>query len=196
MVRARVATVLAVAIALLGSACSGDEKAAEERPEPPGADLVAQVPLEARFGVLAGKLPASRRTSIARQVGAVVDGWFEAAYLGGDYPRTDFADAFPGFTAGAARLARRDRALLSNASVGGRVEEVTVTSRTVRVDVLAPKGRVAGATARFRLDFTTEGTFARRVVVHGRLMLTHGRTGWRVFAYDVRRSNRAPGSAR
>jgi hypothetical protein len=196
MLRVHVTTVLTVAIALLAGACSGDDEAGEKRTDPPGADLVGQAPLEARPGVVVGKLPAVRRRAIARQVGEVVDGWFEAAYLGGDYPRSDFADAFPGFTSGAARLARRDRSLLSNASIGKRIEEVTATNRTVRVDVLAPNGRVAGATARFRLGFTTTGGFARRVVVHGRLVLTHTRTGWRVFAYDVRRSNRAPGSTR
>ena len=43
------------------------------------------------------------------QVGKVVDRWWDAAYLGGGYPRSSFPSAFPGFTDGAEKRARATR---------------------------------------------------------------------------------------
>lgn len=183
---------LLVALAL-GTSCSGDEEAPEKPRETPE-QRIAEVALDARPGLVIGGLDRSRRASVTARVGAVVDRWFEAAYLGGDYPRAGFGNAFPGFTRGAARQARRDRSLMSNATIGARVEEVIAERKVVRVDVLSPRRRAAAATARIRLQFRTEGRVAKRYVVTGRLMLTKNRAGhWRVFAYDVRRSDRPLG---
>jgi hypothetical protein len=184
--------------ALLTVSCTGDGSSRDSSRDTPESDperTTQAAPLDARIGAVAGMLPKPRRRVVLDQVATVVDGWFEAAYLGGDYPRSDFADAFPGFTRGAARLARADRRTMSNAGIGGRVEEVTAERKLVRVDVLSPKKFARAATARFRLVFTTDGRLARRFVVSGRLMLTKDRKGaWRVFAYDVRRSARAGGT--
>jgi hypothetical protein len=114
-----------------------------------------------------------------------VDRWFDAAYVGGRYPREDFRDAFPGFTPGASASAHADRALMSNQPLGPRIDGVTATQRLVWVDVLPAGGRAAAATARFRLGFTTTGKTERSVVVRGRLFLTPGPHGWKVFGYDV-----------
>jgi hypothetical protein len=51
--------------------------------------------------------------------------------------------------------------------------------------VLAVHGRAVGATARFVLRFRTEGKVARKIEVRGRLFLTPGPDGWRIFGYDV-----------
>ena len=180
-----------VAVLLSVGACT-DDKPAEDKPDEPAEETVQEVPLTARVGVVTGKLKPARRQAIAGRVGEMVDAWFDAAYLEGDYPRTSFRDAFPGFTPDAADLARRDRDLLTNAAIGSRIDGVVVLRKTVKVDLLSPGHRPAGATARFRLDFRTEGDLERRVVVSGRLMLAKVRGGaWKIFAYDVRRSVRA-----
>jgi len=190
---AKGAALLAITL-VMGACTSSDDKDSEPHPTPDltsGPPAAVEVPIVVRPGVVAGKLRPRARRAVAADVGKVVDAWFEAAYLGGEYPRRDFADAFPGFTRGAARLARHDRALMSNVTIGRRVDEVVPVRRTVRVDLLSPRRRAVGATARFRLEFRTAGDLARRVVVNGRLALTRTRAGaWRVFAYDVRRGTR------
>jgi hypothetical protein len=55
----------------------------------------------------------------------------------------------------------------------------------VWIDVLPAGGRAAGATARFRLEYTTTGDVRKSVAVRGRLFLTPGPDGWKVFGYDV-----------
>ena len=65
-----------------------------------------------------GRLPDTRRKAVRTQVGAVVDRWWDAAYLGGTYPRSSFPSAFPGFTDGAEQRARADKALLTNQTAG------------------------------------------------------------------------------
>jgi hypothetical protein len=183
-----------VAVLLAAGACTGDE-AADPAPETPSAEPVPEVQLTTRVGVVTGKLEPVRRKALAGRVGGVVDAWFDAAYLEGDYPRTDFADAFPGFTRDAAALARRDRELLTNDAIGARIDGVVPLRKTVKVDLLSPGRRPAGATARFRLSFETTGDLERRVVVSGRLMLAKVHGTWKVFAYDVRRSVRAAGGS-
>jgi len=180
-----------VAVLLSVGACT-DDKPADEKPDEPAEETVQEVPLTTRVGVVTGKLKPARRQAVAGRVGEIVDAWFDAAYLEGDYPRTSFRDAFPGFTRDAAALARRDRDLLTNAQLGSRIDGVVALRKTVRVDLLSARRRAAGATARFRLEYETTGEVERRVVVNGRLMLAPVRGGaWKIFAYDVRRSVRA-----
>ena len=118
----------------------------------------------------------------------VVDRWFEAAYLGGDYPRTQFADSWPGFTGGAQKLARQRKRLTSNYLLGDNIDGVTPVRKVVRVDVFSPDKRPAGATARFRLVYDTTGDIARRVKVNGRLVLTRANGRWKVFGFDIARA--------
>lgn len=140
---------------------------------------------QADVGRIVGRLPGARRKAVRTEVTAVVDAWWEAAFLGGGYPRTDFADAFPGFTDGAARRARADRDLLSNADIGDRVESVRPLMRKLRLDLLAVHQRARSVTARFDLRLRTTGDRAGRLQVRGRLFLTRTPDGWRVFGYDV-----------
>lgn len=181
-----------LALALSSGACSGGDEPAESaaRPSPTVSESSAPEdpePLASRVTVrkVTGKLSGQRRRALTKAVGAVVDGWWEAAYLGGEYPRRDFADAYPGFTKGAEAIARRDRRLLTNLDVGSEVEQVTATRRRILVDALAVRGRPVGATARVFLDFRTKGEVRRRIEVRGRLLLTRSEGRWRVFGYDL-----------
>jgi hypothetical protein len=147
-------------------------------------------PLRVEIGRLVGHLPGPRRTTLRNQIGRVVDGWWDAAYLGGDYPRTTFPAAFPGFTGGAEDRARQDKALITNADIGERLDAVLATRRRVLLDVLATRGYPRSVTARFELRFRATGAKARLVTVAGRLFLIHGPGGWKVFGYDVTKGAR------
>ncbi len=132
-----------------------------------------------------GRLPDARRKVVRTQVGAVVDRWWEAAFLGGTYPRSTFSSAFPGFTRGAEARARADKALLTNQTRGPHVDSVTATHRSVSHDILATDRRARTVTAHFVLRFDSTGDKAGSTTVRGRLFLTRQRGGWRVFGYDV-----------
>ncbi|GAB6986195.1 hypothetical protein JCM10369A_27190 [Nocardioides pyridinolyticus] len=137
------------------------------------------------FGEVTGRMDRRTRQQLATKVQAVVDGWTEAAYLGGDYPRRAFADAWPGFTRGAQEQARHDRALMSNQDIGDRIDGVQARRNVLVLDVLAVQGRPVGVTARVRLGFRTTGDLERTVRVTGRLFLTRTDGQWKVFGYDM-----------
>ena len=189
--RGLLGSVLALALAAGTTACSDDGSG-----DGPGAAPPAQstddgtsfrIETVTTLGRVVGRVPAQQRERVPEAVSDVVQRWFDRAYLGGDYPRSDFGDVFPGFTTRAEAEARRDRALMSNATIGDRVEEVTPTRSRVRVDLLAVRRHVVAATARFRLSFQTEGDVSRKDVVDGRLRLVRKDGRWRIFAYDVSR---------
>lgn len=137
-----------------------------------------------------GRLPVARRKAVRTQVGAVVDRWWEAAYLGGTYPRRGFPSAFPGFTDAAEERARADKALLTNQVAGPRIDAVTPRKRTVTLDILASGRQARAVTAHFVLRFDTTGQRTGTTTVRGRLFLTRKRGGWRVFGYDVAKGAR------
>jgi hypothetical protein len=177
-----------LALALTTGACSGDEESKSSPTTPsasPSETTPPPVPTTVTIGRVSGRLPKQAREHLRKVTGDVVDAWFEAAYLGGDYPRRNFRTAFPGFTPGARSEARHDFALMSNAGIGSRVDDVVATRKRVRVDALAAHHRAAGATARFVLVFKTTGQARRKLEVRGRLMLTRTARGWRIFGYDV-----------
>ena len=179
---ASLATLLAACLGLAG--CSGGDS--DAAPSASASTSAAPaVETKVSWGKVTGELSPEERTRLAETVGDVVDGWTQAAYLEGDYPRRDFADAWPGFTAGAAADARRDRDLMSNQDIGARIDGVEARRSVVRVDALAVKGRPVGATAHVVLTFETTGQLASDVRVKGRLYLTPTPQGWQVFAYDV-----------
>ena len=177
-------------LATVSTSCSGGDDTKEPaasptsssaKPSSPPREVSTKVSLER----VPGRLPAEVRKRVQRQVGDVVDRWFDAAYVGGRYPRNDFHDAFPGFTVSARRQAHHDKALMTNQPLAQRIDGVRATQRLVWIDVLPAGGRAAGATARFRLEFTTTGDARKSVAVRGRLLLTPGPDGWKVFGYDV-----------
>ena len=184
-------TVLAMLVALVG--CSGDDD------EEPGNDptptsttetAAPAVQTDARLGVVKGKL-GKRSQGVLRAVTTVVERWFDQGY-GGDYPRRNFSPAFADFTKDARALAVKQPRVMSNAKIGPRLEGVEMVRRAIRVDVAAPKGRPAGATARFRLKITMSGGVEQTDLISGRLLLTPTKDGWKVFGFDVRRGKEAP----
>lgn len=191
--RTRIAAT-ALAILMGVTACSNGDSGGEDADVgPTGKPEPTRISADVAVGKITGRLPAKKRKAVVKDVGAVVVRWMDAAYLG-VYPRGDFSDAFRGFTDGAERLARHDRELMSNAGIGSRLDAVTPVREVVRVDILGARKHAAGATARFRLVFRTEGQRTQRVTVRGRLVLTQARgKGWKVFAYDVARSARTAG---
>ncbi len=189
----RLTTVAIVcAAALLLGACSGDDEDPSPPSDPSGSAAGGQaVPIQAGVGEVSGRLKADAASAAVNEIAPVVDGWFEAAYVGGEFPRADFADAFPGFTEGGARDAEQDAGLMTNREIGADVDSVTADLKKVDVDLLAADRKAAGATARFTLVFTTTGTYAKEVTVKGQLFLTpDAQDAWRVFGYDVTRSAR------
>lgn len=199
--RDRAVTVPALLCVLLAAlttvtACSEDRSWApgptvsETHLTSPPAPEAPAVSTRARLGRVIGRLPRPRRALVRRQVTRVVDRWWQAAYLGGDYPRSGISSSFPGFTDGAEQRARRDRLLMTNADIGDRVDSVTATRRRLVLDLLAVGTRVRSVTARFELRFRTTGERAGRVTVRGRLFLTRRPSGWRVFGYDVTKGAR------
>jgi hypothetical protein len=137
-----------------------------------------------------GRLPDARRKTVRQQVGAVVDRWWEAAYLGGPYPRGTFPSAFPGFTDAAEGRARADKVLLTNRTLGPRIDSVTARRRSVVLDILAAGGQARTVTAHVLLRFDTTGRRAGTTTVRGRLFLTRKRGAWRIFGYDIAKGAR------
>lgn len=186
---------LAAASMLLGlslgvTACSDDSGGsdASQPPLPSGEPSKFSIETTTTIGRVVGRLPNEDRKRVANAITPVVQRWFNAAYVGGDYPRKNFSDAFPGFTAGARAEARRDKELMSNVRIGDRISGVTPKASRIALDVLAVRKHAAAVTARFRLAFKTQGDLVRRVGVRGRLLLTRSKTGWRIFAYHVAKS--------
>jgi hypothetical protein len=156
------------------------------------------VVLRTRVGHVAGRLPAASRQRLVATVGRTLSTYLDEAFIGGNYPRSDFDGSFGAFTAGAATAARRDETLLTNRTLGPTTERVRATRRTASLSVLAPGGRAAGVTATLdavlRVDRGSRP--ARLVHLHGRLLLTPRVDGsWAIFGYDLDRSTTPAGSA-
>ena len=146
----------------------------------------------AEIGTSSAKLPAPARKAVRREVAEVVDRWWDAAYVGGTYPRTGFRDGFPGFTPGASRARGTTGDLMTNADTAPRIDSVTPLQRTVALDMLAIDRQVRSVTAQFvlRSSTTTGAGTGTDGTVRGRLFLTRTRRAWRVFGYDVAKGAR------
>lgn len=177
----RAPRVVALLLLAAATACSGGE---EEAATPEATPTVEPMSTTLNTGEVAGKLGAPRVEEAVGQVGEVVDGWLDAAFAGGEWPR-EVTDAYGGFTARAAEKAAADGELTSAAGFSQQVEAVEVTRRVVAVDLAAPGGKLAGATARVKLDLETTGEVERTVRVRGRLFLTPGADGWKIFGYNL-----------
>lgn len=185
-----------VAAALVGG-CTGDpEPAAKPSPSSsPTASATppapASVPLKVVVTRVSGKLPEKSRPALEANVGKAISAYVDGAFLAGDYPRSDFGDAFGAFTSGAAGDARRDADLLTNRELGPSTESVRATRRTAYLSVLAPYKVAAGVTAKVDLVFVVDrgDDTAQRVRLAGRLLLTRNKSnGWSIFGYDLHRS--------
>ena len=164
------------------------ETAAPETPPPP--------PARVRVTRVSGKLKEKDQEVLADNVRKVVMAYFDDAFLGGDYPRDSFGDAFDTFSTGAARQADGDRDLLTNRVLGPTTQAIEVRRRTAYLSVLAPYKVAAGVTAKVQLRFVADqgDDPAQLVNVKGRLLLTRKKSGgWQIFGYDLARSARAVG---
>ena len=124
--------------------------------------------------------------------------YLDAAFLSGPYPRSDFAGSFGSFTPGAARRTPAATALLTNRRVRCHDRtSVRATRRTAYLSVLAPykvcrRHRQGRPGVR---SWTAASEPAQRVQLTGRLLLTRTGSGpWRIFGYDVARSDVRKGS--
>lgn len=186
----------AVALAVL-TGCSGDDGPGGDPGDGgSGAAGTGQESVETvRTVVVPGKrvglLSPKRHEQVAERVSAVVDGWWDAAFVDADYPRTRYQGSFPGFTKAAAAQAWRQRDLTTSARLGDRIEDLVPLRRRVAVDVLATRQVPRAATARVRMDYRVAGEVAKRIRVQGRLLLTYDR-GWKVFGFDLTQGPWAP----
>ena len=193
--RARAGAAVLLILALATTSCSGDDDSDSDSPEPaqstaPGSAFAIET--ETTVDQVAGRLSRADRQRLARSVTEVAQSWFNAAYVGGTYPRSDFSNAFPGFTPGARADAQRDYELMTNKLIGPKIDDVTPTRSRIWIDVLSPRKRAVAVTARFRLGFRTEGDLVRDVTVRGRLLLTRQPgSGWKIFGYHVAREAQA-----
>jgi hypothetical protein len=183
-------TVLGLAVAGCSGGSDSSSPAASATSAPSGRPQVAT---KVTIGTVAGtvrrpfrKTFAQHRSHLSKQVGAAVDSWLDGGFVGVGYPRDSFPAAFSSFSASAQHDARRQQRLMTNWKLRHDINGVTVKHRTVTLDVLAPRGRPAGVTARVHLAFTTSGDMKKKVTVTGRLFLNQGPKGdWRIFGYDV-----------
>ena len=157
------------------------------------------VPLRVRVTHVAGRLPDRNRRALATRVRRTVSGYLDDAFVSGPYPRTDFDDSFAAFTRGAAKRARADAGLLTNRPFGSTTRSVRATRRTASLSVLAAGARAVGVTARIDVGLVGDrgDRPARRSRLTGRLMLTpQGARQWKIFGYDLARSDTPAGGTR
>ena len=167
------------------AACSSRSGDSAPAPQPTTSAARPLLTTHVRYGVVTGRLPHAARQRLADRVRRVVEGWTAAAYLDGPYPRRTVDGAFPGFTSGARERALRDRRLMSNQDIAGRIDGVVPRRQGIVLDALAVRAHAVGVTARVYLRFHTTGHLARDVRVKGRLFLTPTAHGWQVFGYDM-----------
>ena len=185
--RARSALVIGVAVLLLAGAVgcdSGDD--IDDGSDGSSGSHGADVPEVATvISIEHGEgMNAARQAKAVDGIKAVVDHWFDQAFLG-DFPRSDFSSAFAAFTRDAAADAERDLDVLSSSGIADQIDSATATNRRVRLDVFAPDGHPRGVTANFVLDFDTTGDLEEHLRVHGALYLAKDKGEWKVFGYDV-----------
>lgn len=183
-------TAIAVTCVAIVGGCSREEaKKGPDNPSASGSESPEKPPVttEVVVGRIAGKLGDAQKQALKDDVKAIIDAFFEGAYLG-EFPRTSYGTAYAAFTAGARQDANRDKDLMSNAAVSDQIELATGVKRQVSLDVLAVKGVAQGVTARFTLDFDTAGELEQRERIKGYLLLDREDGDWQVFGYDVIRS--------
>lgn len=181
-------------LALVGAsaACTHHAKPAAAGSPTPSV-TAPPIPLNIRVTRVSGKLSPAAQATLQTNIGKAIDAYFDAAYLGGTYPRSDFSDALSQLPANLAQQAAGDIGLLTNATLGPTTERVEAKTKTAYLSVLAPKKVAAGVSARVELVYVDErgAKPAQEVTVSGRLMLTrvHG-SRWQIFGYSLARSTR------
>ena len=193
--RTGAAAIVAVAALAVGGCGGGDSSTPTSGSSAPGATDGGNPPMASavRIAHVAGTVHKPYRQrfhhqadGLSAEVGRAVDAWFDGGFVGVSYPTTSFPDAFTSFTAQARQDATEQKELMTVGRLGSRIDGVTTLKRVVALDVLAPRGKAAGVTARVFLRFRTTGDVTKTVTVTGRLFLTQGPgRAWQVFGYDV-----------
>lgn len=198
----RASAALTAVLVLSATACTSDDDPAAPPSSPATSEDSAATleprpaPARVRVTRVAGRMRPQDREVLADNVGKVVSAYFDDAYLGGDQPRTAFDDGFATFTVDAARSARRQQRLTTNAELGPTAEAVVPRRQRAFLSVLAPEGVATGVTARVDLVYLVQRDEVpdRLVTVRGRLLLTRVSSAeWRIFGYDLTRGDQATG---
>jgi hypothetical protein len=135
---------------------------------------------------VAGRLSEADRLSLRRNVEALLRRYAEKGLLD---PGADAETALRVFTPGARRLATGQRTVMWG--LAGRKAEVRAHRLEGTVSAFAPGGKAQGATLRLDVALdVTRGDRTRRVRLTGRMLLTPAGGTWRVFGFDVGRSDR------
>lgn len=132
---------------------------------------------KASVSEITGALSKKERQRVVNGVTETVDRWWDAAYL------SDSQNPFPGFTPGAAKLARGDADLMTGARLLDGATAVA-TRRRVTLDVLAVKKRAVGVTAGVLLVLESDDD-GRRYAVRGTVQLERDKAEWRIFGYRI-----------
>lgn len=165
-----------ILVLALSTGCSGDDE--PDAPTSSGSPQPGAVRTTTKVSEITGALAKKDRQRVVKGVTRVVDGWFDAAFL------DDAGNPFPGFTAGAAKLARRDADIMTAAGIEGAGEGVVAVRRRVTLDVLAARKRAVGVTAGVHLVLQA-GDDGQRYVVRGTLQLERDKADWRIFGYRI-----------
>lgn len=187
---------VAVALVAAATACTGDS-AGEPTPSPESSSApILQVrpgPLTVRLTPpVRGQLAPGSRNNLRASLRRALGSWMSSGFGAG----TDSSDAFVAYTPGAAGLARRQAAVTTTTRLEPELVETVPTRRQARVSVLAAGGRAVGASADVVLVVVgahADGS-SIEVVVRGDLELTPTSDGWKVFGFELARSQGPPGT--
>jgi hypothetical protein len=143
-----------------------------------------------------GRLPKPAAGDLRRGITRAVGGWMESGFTAGPLPRDDFSAAYGTYTDGAAKQARSQRSVTTNAALGPELVELVPTRRVARVSALGVGGRAAGANAQVLLVVVGARDDGSQIelVIRGELNLTPSGRGWKVFGFDLQRTVGAPGT--
>ena len=192
------ALLLMLPLLLVPAACTGHQSAPRPAqrthvPTPTPTPVARSAPFRVEVTHVAGKLSGKRRAVLAAHVRRTLSSYVDEAFLRTDYPAARFAGVPSPFTHTLASAVRRDRELLTNAPLAASTRSVRAARRTAYLSVLSQHGSPAGVTAAVDLVFAVDrgDRPGQRVELKGRLMLTPAPgTGWRIFGYDLARSQR------
>jgi len=199
-------TVAALTLALVAAvgltACSGDDtegsssaptSAADDSASTAEAQSIdkANAKLTARVVEIGPGVKKKAQTHIRRQLARPIESWMDSAYLAGDFPHQGYTKKdFHGWTAQAATLAARDKKTTSSDFVRQKAVQVVADRRDARLFVFTMNGVAGGATANIYLIMTAtmKSGAEKKYAVAGQVYLTRKGNDWRIFGYDLHRT--------
>lgn len=164
-------------VAALLPACTTDEP----RPDRP---TTAALRVTTQQG---SGLSEDARAQAESEVGDVLAHYVQAGFLG-DFPRSDFVQAFADFTSGAAEQAVGDIDVLTAARYS-EARGVRATRLEADLSFYVVDGEAVGATVWIRFDFEVDRDSPGTASLDGRLVLVRRHQRWSVFVYDVHRDD-------